>query len=46
MTRNLKTSKIRARNSMPSYLATIWPSVIGGAVSWALLLWLVAWMLS
>jgi hypothetical protein len=41
-----KTSKMSPRKSYPSYLVTIWPSVLGGALSWGLLLWLVAWLLS
>jgi hypothetical protein len=46
MTRDRKTSHLASEKSHSSYLRTIWPSVLGGALSWALLLLFVAWMLS
>lgn len=41
-----QTSHLVGEKSHSSYLRTIWPSVLGGAVSWALLLLFVAWLLS
>jgi hypothetical protein len=41
-----KTSHLASEKSHSSYLRRILPSVLGGALSWGLLLWLVAWLLS
>jgi hypothetical protein len=41
-----KTSLQTSEKSHSSYLRRILPSVLGGALSWGLLLWLVAWLLS